>query len=200
MQTIVTDKLESGDITLKQGEELTYIAFLKDGWTESRELHFNFEGADSSLVFLAIVLGTGKNKFPFKTYSNHKSPNTRAHYFVRNALFDESEIDYVGFLNIHEGAQHTDTNLAHHSLMLSAKAKTNTIPSLEIEANDVKASHAATVGRIDDDTLFYMAARGLDQRQAQGILVRGFLSADLDKISDREIQEKLNIQIEQSLT
>lgn len=196
---IVTDELQNSQITIKNDSNITFVAILKNGWAEPKVLNFNFHGQNSTLNFITVILGTDKNKFPFQTFSNHHQPRNNAYYFVRCAMFDHSEVDYVGNLIIKPKAQITDSYLAHHTLMLSPHAKTRTIPSLEIEADDVKAGHAATVGNIDDELLFYLGSRGIDKRAAQDLLIKSFIQEDLKRIPDEKIQDLLIEEIEKSL-
>lgn len=198
-QTILTYSLKTATIPVPANTDLTYVAFLKTGWQTPQKLQFDFEGENSTLNFIALILGLNRETFPFETISNHTVPHTKAYYNIRAAMFDRSEIDYRGSLNIKKPAQITDCYLAHHTLMLSPNAKTRTIPSLEIEADDVKAGHAATIGKVDDELLFYLAARGIDKKQAQSLLIKSFLETDLKKIPDPNLQILLTKNIEESL-
>ncbi|MEK7672436.1 MAG: SufD family Fe-S cluster assembly protein [Patescibacteria group bacterium] len=197
---IITDELQNSQITINSDCNITFVAILKNGWAEPKVLNFNFHGQNSTLNFITIILGTNNHKFPFQTFSNHHQPRNNAYYFVRCAMFDHSEVDYVGNLIIKPKAQITDSYLAHHTLMLSPHAKTRTIPSLEIEADDVKAGHAATVGNIDDELLFYLGSRGINQREAQDLLIQSFVECDLAKIPNKEIQEILAKEIQKLTT
>lgn len=187
-RVIITDKISTKTIHPKKGENLTYLAIINKGWKDKKTLTFNFEEKGATVHFLAIIIGKKSEKFPFETISIHESQNTNAYYTVRSALFDQSEIDFKGSLNIKKKAQITDSYLAHHTLMLSDKAKTHTIPCLEIEADDVKAGHAATIGQVDEDLLFYLKSRGIDKKEGQAMLIRGFLEAEIENIQDKEAQ------------
>ena len=196
---IITDYLQNSTITVSKGSNTTLIAFLKKGWADLQKLHFNFEGENSTLTFLAFIIGKDLEKFPFETISNHNIPHTNAYYYVRCALFDKSEVDYTGNLIIKPKAQLTDSYLAHHTLMLSKHAKTRTVPCLEIEADDVKAGHAATIGRIDEDLTFYLESRGLDKNHSLELLIKAFMQTDLQKIPSEEIRQVMAHEIEASL-
>ncbi|MBI2634480.1 SufD family Fe-S cluster assembly protein [Candidatus Peregrinibacteria bacterium] len=198
-QTTLTYSLTTSTINIPADTNLTYVAFLKKGWRETQKLQFNFTGENSTLNFIALILGLGEETFPFETISNHEIPHTNAYYNIRGVMFDKSQVYYRGSLNIKKSAQLTDCYLAHHTLMLSKNAKTHTIPSLEIEADDVKAGHAATIGKVDEDILFYLASRGINKKQGQSMLIKGFLETDLKKISDPNIQLILAKNIEEAL-
>ena len=79
--------------------------------------------------------------------------------------------------------------------MLSDKTKTHTVPCLEIEADEVKAGHAATIGRVDDELLFYLNSRGINKKEGQALLIKGFLKSDISKIPDKEAQNYITNKI-----
>lgn len=198
-QIILTDSLNQSDIHIPENTHLTFIALLQKGWEEKQTLNFYCDGQNSSITFLAFILAKNSEQFPFETISNHTVPHTNAYYYVRGAMFDKSQVNYRGQLNIRPKAQITDSYLAHHSLMLSKDAKVVTIPCLEIEADDVKAGHAATLGKVDEDMLFYLNTRGIDKNEAQHMLIQGFMEADLKKIPNEEIQQLLAKEIANAL-
>lgn len=196
---IITDKVSPKTIQVKRDQTLGYVLFLDKGWNEKRNLTFEFKEENATLHFLAIMIGKNKEKFPLETISVHKNRNTRAYYTIKSALFDESEVDYVGNLKIEKNSHSTDCYLAHHTLMLSKNAKTNSIPCLEIETDDVKAGHAATIGNIDEELTFYLESRGLDKKSAKILLIKNFLESELKHIPDEKSQKSLIEKIEKSL-
>lgn len=196
---IITDKISTQTIQVKKDQTLNYVVFLDKGWEETQSLTFEFNEENATVNFLAIMIGTKKEKFPMETISLHKTRNTKAYYTMRSALFDESEVDYTGNLKIEKTAGATDCYLAHHTLMLSKNAKTHTVPCLEIENDDVKAGHAATIGNIDEELSFYLESRGLDKKSAKTLLIRNFLESDLKNILGEKDQQKLVKKIEASL-
>lgn len=190
-QIIIASSLQTSDIIVNENANLTFVALLTQGFDELQKINFHLKGENSQVTFLGLIIGRNDEKFTFETISNHTVPNTNAYYYIRAAMFDHSEIDYKGNLIIKPKAQITDCYLAHHTLMLSRDAKTNSVPSLEIEADDVKAGHAATIGKVDDDMIFYFQSRGIDKKQAQEMLIQGFLENDLKKIPNEEAQKNL---------
>lgn len=199
-QLFITDEVQNSEIHVAENSTLTMVALLSKGFEDRRKLNFHVNGQNSTVNFIGIVIADGEENFPFETASNHYVPNTQAFYYLRSAMFDKAEIDYKGNLIIKKEAQQTDSYLAHNTLMLSKKAKTNTMPCLEIEADDVKAGHAAAIGKVDDELLFYLESRGIDRKQGQEMLIKGFLEADLNMIDSeeartfivKEIDKKLN--------
>lgn len=183
-RTILVEQVQNCEITINENATLTLITIFAKGWELPAKINFNLSGQNSTVTFLGINLGEGTEKFPIETNSIHTTQNTKAFYYLRSALFDQSEISYQGSLIIKKEAQLTETYLSHSTLMLSPKAKANTTPSLEIEADDVKAGHSATIGNVDDETLFYFESRGINKEEAKKIMIKGFLEQDLSKIED----------------
>lgn len=198
-QILLTDTLQNTEIDLGESANLTLIAIIKKGWREKQTLNFNFKNRNATLNFLALIVGSKDEAFPFETYSNHTATNTNAYYDVRSALFDKSNIDYKGNLIIKPTGQITDSYLEHHSLMLSKDARVQTIPSLEIEADDVKAGHAATMSTVDDELLFYLQSRGLDKTNSKQLLIKNFFERNLEKIDNEKAKRLITEKIEEYL-
>jgi len=129
------------------------------------------------------------------TRSVHKVPNTSCFVRVRGALFDKAASDYVGKIVIEKGAQGTKSFLKDDVLSLGEKTKNHSQPILEIKANDVKASHGATTGRVGEKEVFYLMSRGLSGEEAKEVLVEGFFEALLSRISDDKIREQVKEKI-----
>lgn len=190
-KTIVSETLPQGDIVLKKNSHLTYISILKKGWKGKKILNISLNGENAEVDFLAIILGEKSETFDFETNSIHKSPHTKGNFTIRSVLNDSSQVEFKGNLKIEKKAQSTNVYLAHHTLMLSDKSKTNTIPCLEIEADEVKAGHSATIGKLDDDSIFYIKSRGLSKMQAEKMLIKSFIEQDIQKITDEELKKEI---------
>lgn len=197
--TVIVDSIDNSEINIAAACDITIIAVLTKGWKGTRKLIFNLNGEQTTLKFIAIIIGKNKERFSLKTTSNHNSPQTKAEYYLRSAMFDQSQVDYQGNLLIKAQAQQSEAYLAHHSLMLSEDSQTYSKPYLEIEADDVKAGHAVTVGRVNENLLFYLKSRGLDENQAQDLMIKGFLESELSKIETPKIQESIIQTIEKQL-
>lgn len=198
-QTLIFHELQSSEIYAGRDSSTVIVALLTEAPSEPVTINLHLNQPGGTITFLAFIIGTKEQNYQIKTISHHTSPNTNAYHYIRSALFDSSKIDYFGNLVIKKTAQQTDCYLAHNSLMLSQNAHTDTEPSLEIEADNVSAGHSATVGRTDEALLFYLMSRGLDRRSAEELLIQGFMEADLSKIPDENLREKLAKEIEQKL-
>lgn len=147
----------------------------------------NGEGANSEV--LCGFKASGSQHVDFTINSHHAVPHTRNNIFAKGTVTDKSTSVFRGLIKIDKDAQQTDSYLADHTLILSPEALANSIPSLQIDANDVKASHGATVGQIDEEQLFYLMARGLSREQSEYLIVNGFFEPLIDKIADNEYKE-----------
>jgi len=119
----------------------------------------------------------------------HEQGNTTGDTVWKGALTGESRASYEGLIHIVAGAQNTNTYLQTHSMLLSPKAKADSIPSLIVKTDNVSASHGGTVGEIDEEQVFYMMTRGIRRREAVRILVEGYFEPVIGKLEDPPLEE-----------
>ncbi|HLC60155.1 MAG TPA: Fe-S cluster assembly protein SufD [Candidatus Nanoarchaeia archaeon] len=150
-----------------------------------------FSGQGSNCRNIGIFMGKGKEHIDFTTNVYHNAENTTNDILVDGILRDESSSVYRGLIRIPKEGQKTNSYLANHILKLGDKTLANSIPSLKIDANDVKASHGATVGQIDEEHLFYLMARGLSRQDAEKLIIEGFFEPVINKIPSEELREKI---------
>lgn len=132
------------------------------------------EGAEAEVV--GGFRGKDREQIEIEIEVVHQAKNTSAKTHIRGVVGDQAQARVVGTIRVLPGAQQTNSFLSEKLLILSEGARAEAVPNLEIEANDVKCSHAATVGKIDEEQLFYLMSRGLKKREAEDIIVEGFLS------------------------
>jgi Fe-S cluster assembly protein SufD len=137
------------------------------------------QGAASNV--LGIVLGGGQEKFSFNTLQEHNARDTRSNINFRVALKDKAASVYQGNIKVDKVAQKTDAYQQNKNLLLGSEARADSIPRLEILADDVKCSHGATVGPVDRDQIFYLMSRGLTHAQAEELIVLGFFRQVLEQ-------------------
>ncbi len=106
---------------------------------------------------------------------HHKAPHTRANTTLRGVARDQAQVKFVGRIIIDEDCGDTNSFLTERILLLSDQAKAEAVPDLEIKTDDVKCSHAASISKIPDEHLFYLMSRGIPRRQAEELIVEGFL-------------------------
>ena len=122
----------------------------------------------------------------FDTTQEHFAPDTTSDLAFRGILLDRATAVWSGMIRVEPDAQRTDAFQESRSLLLSNSAHADAIPGLEIEANDVRCTHAATLGRIDRDLLFYLMSRGLTHSEAERLIVSGFLEVVSARLKDSE--------------
>lgn len=105
----------------------------------------------------------------------HEARNTTANTILKAVVDDKARAEINGMIIVRPGAQNTNSFLTERILLLSDKAQAHAIPNLEIEANEVKCSHAATVGKIDEEQVFYLGSRGIPEKMAKEMIAEGFL-------------------------
>jgi Fe-S cluster assembly protein SufD len=132
----------------------------------------------------------------YDTYQEHIAPNTTSDFAFKGALRDSARTVWRGMIRVEEDAQKTNAYQENRNLLLSPDAHADSIPGLEILANDVRCTHGATLGRIDRDELFYCMARGLSRAEAERLIVRGFFQDVLDRIELVPVREALGNALE----
>jgi Fe-S cluster assembly protein SufD len=155
------------------------------------------QGGESSLQ--AAYLGTGDQVHDFRTLQDHRAARTRSELLFEGAVADHARSVYSGLIRIHRGARGADAFQTNHNLVLSEGAHADSVPNLDILENDVKCSHASTVGPIDEDQRYYIESRGVAPEVAEGLIVRGFFDAIIDRgpvpalspLLEREVHTRL---------
>lgn len=138
------------------------------------------QGAESNIYGLAV--GSGKQHFDHHTIHDHVAGSTQSDLKFKVAMRDKANSVYTGLIRIDEGAQFCEAYQENRNLILSPKARAETIPELEIMNNEVRCSHGATVGKVDPEEIFYLQSRGLNRADAIRLIVTGFVSPILDHI------------------
>ena len=180
------------NISLNVAEDTQYVLdfgkFAPEGKYEL-ELVFNTPGVSSEIIGLYKL---SKNQtLNLTTIANHQAPNTSCMTHIKGVLEDKTTSDYVGKILIDKKAQQTSSYLADAVLVVGEDTHNNSQPILEIEADDVKASHGATTGRINRDHIYYLESRGFSETEAKGILVEAFFESLLSKIEDEKIKQEV---------
>jgi Fe-S cluster assembly protein SufD len=123
---------------------------------------------------LAVYFGDGTQMLDFRTLQDHDAPRTRSDLLFKGAVEDDARSVYSGLVRLRPSAQKSAAHQTNRNLVLTEGASAESIPNLEIEANDVRCSHASTVGPIDDDQLYYLESRGVPPNEAERLIVLGF--------------------------
>ena len=138
---------------------------------------------------LGVFFADGDQHFDHRTLQDHVAPSCTSDLLYKGALRDRSRAVYSGWVHVRPDAQKTDAMQTSRNIVLSEHAKADAIPNLEIEANDVRCGHAASVGPVDDETLFYLESRGIPRDDAERLIVSGFFQEVLDRVTIQEVRE-----------
>jgi len=154
-------------------------------------------GAESDL--LAVYFGDGDQVLDFRTLQDHAAPHTRSDLLFKGAVEDRARSVYSGLVRLREEAQHANASQTNRNLVLTEGASAESIPNLEIEANDVRCSHASAVGPIDDDQRYYLESRGIPPEEAEQLIVLGFFDAVLERLPVPSLAGALRRSVERKL-
>jgi len=157
------------------------------------------DGPGSHSEMLGVYFADGEQHFDHRSLQEHRAPNSSSDLYYKGALKGRSSAVYSGLIHIAKEAQKSDSQQANRNLILSEHAKADSIPLLEIEANDVRCSHGVSVGPPDEDQRFYLESRGLDHDEAEQLIVKGFFQEVLDRVRVPEIRDALGRAVEEEL-
>src|SRR3989338_2425004 len=173
------------NITVKKNEEKV-VPYICINGSES-EINFDAEliGEGANLTIIGIFIGKNSDSVIFNTNVIHKAPKTKSMTHIRGVFYDKSIFNNDGMVHIAKGAKGADGYFAS-KILLFDDAKGRSVPSLEIDENDLKAGHASTVGRPDENQLFYLRSRGLSEKDAEQLIVTGFFDPALQYLPLKE--------------
>ena len=140
-------------------------------------------GQGASSVLRSTYLGTADQIHDLRTHQIHEAPRTTSDLLCKGAVTGDARSIYTGLITMRHGASRADANQTNHNLVLSDGAHADSVPNLDIAENDVRCSHASTVGPLDEDQRFYLEARGIEPVDAERLLVRGFFTDLLERSS-----------------
>lgn len=133
------------------------------------------------------------------TQQNHNAPHTTSDLLFKGVLKDQSRAVWQGMIKALPGAQKTDGFQANRTMLMSKEARSDSIPGLEIQANDVRCTHASATGYIEEEVLFYLMSRGLPRKEAEKLVVDGFFVPVLDRIPFENVRERMMAYVERKL-
>jgi Fe-S cluster assembly protein SufD len=157
------------------------------------------EGQGSHSEMLGVYFADSDQHFDHRSLQEHRAPYSSSDLYYKGALKGRSRAVYSGLIHIAKEAQKVDSWQANRNLILSDEAKADSIPYLEIEANDVRCSHAASVGPPDEEQIFYLESRGLPNEEAEHLIVQGFFQEILDRVRVPEVRSALERAVEHEL-
>jgi len=149
---------------------------------KDKRLEVVLAGENAEVEIVGLVLGRRSEEKSLETYITHAAPNTKSNVNVRAVLRGKAKFDFRGNVKIEKGAKGADAYLRSDALLFDDAKMGDDTPALEILEPDVKAGHAATIGKVDEQMLFYLMTRGISRKQAEKLLVEGFIGPIKEKL------------------
>jgi Fe-S cluster assembly protein SufD len=146
-----------------------------------------------------VMFTSGRQHLAYFTRQDHEAPHTLSDLLYKGGLKDQSRIVWKGMIRVEKDAQKTDAYQKNDTLVLSQDARSDSIPGLEIEANDVRCTHGATAGKVDEEMIFYLRSRGIRREEAIRLIVEGFFASVYDRITLEPVQETLRRAVAEKL-
>lgn len=184
-------------LNVKDNEDVV-IPFI---WINENEKEFTYEititGDNASVTLIGIFLGTKNSSVVFNTDVTHVGKNTKSLTTIRAVFLNNASFSNDGMIRITKGAKNTNGYFDSKALLFD-DAKGRSVPSLEIDENEVKAGHGSTIGRPDENQLFYLRSRGLSEKEAEQLIIGGFFDPIFSLLSKKD-QESVRAKIDQTL-
>jgi len=153
--------------------------------------HVALTGQDAEAQVNGAMFAQGKQHLCYNTHQHHMAPYCQSDLLYKTALQDQSRSVWRGMIKVDDAAQRTNAYQRNDNLMLASTARADSIPGLEIEADDVRCTHGSTSGRVDDQQLFYAMTRGYTRQEAVRMIVTGFFQQVFDRITIESVREAL---------
>lgn len=162
-----------------------------------QDVHLDGPGAEAQVN--GVTFATDRQTISYYTQQTHHAPSTNSDLLYKEVLRDRSKVVWRGMIKVDPDAQQTDGYQKSDALMLTPTARCDSIPGLEIEADDVRCTHGATTGRVDEEQVFYAMARGMTKFEAMHMIVEGFFHQVYDRIPVEIVRETLSQAVERKL-
>jgi Fe-S cluster assembly protein SufD len=156
-------------------------------------------GKGAEVRMSAFYFANGEQHLDHDTQQNHLAPHTTSDLLFKGALLDRSRSVWQGMIYVAPGAQITDGYQANRNLLLSENARADSIPGLEILADDVRCTHGATVGQLEAEPIFYLMSRGLPRDVAERLVIDGFFTPIMERIPFERVRQRFKEMIDEKL-
>lgn len=185
--------------TLGRDSVLESCSFALGAALSRHQLTGVLDGTNATLTLDGLSILSGEQHGDHHTTIDHAKPHCESHEVFNGVYADGARGVFNGRIIVRPGAQRTDSKQTSNNLLLSDRARADTQPQLEIYADDVKCTHGATLGPLDETALFYLLSRGLDRTEARGALTYGFAAEILARVAVPEIRARLDRRVRQAL-
>jgi Fe-S cluster assembly protein SufD len=171
--------------------ELDWVAVALGSKTGKSRMESRLTGPGSTAKLTGAYVLDGTQHVDLDTTQEHDAPHATSDLFFKGVLSGSARSVWRGVIRVAKDAQKTDAYQENRNLVLSPKAHADSIPGLEIKANDVRCTHGATIGRVDPEALYYLMSRGLDRPAAERLIVEGFFVDAFERIRSPELREQV---------
>jgi Fe-S cluster assembly protein SufD len=181
-----TDRLVAG-----RDAKITTLYTTLGGDLSRADVQCRLRAPGAHVDMLGVYIAQGTQHFDNETLQDHIAPHASSNLLFKGALQDTGRSVFRGLIRVHPKAQRTDAYQTNRNLLLSTGARADSLPNLEIQADDVRCSHAATVGQLDEEELFYLLSRGIPRSEAVRLVVFGFFGEVLDQLPLEGVRAEL---------
>ena len=193
------ESLPESRIVLGEGEKASVTFLVFPGVSVDIPVSVEFTGENAELSLRGIYICGGGEKVNIRTDVRHNVPGCVSDQLVNGIAAGDAHVTFYGKIVVAHGAQKTQAYQSNHNVVLTPSAKVDTKPQLEIYADDVKCSHGATVGSLNEDEQFYMRSRGIPEAEAKVLQMISFVAPVLDDIEDEEKKAELSAKVEEAI-
>lgn len=186
-------------IVLGRDEELSVLLIALPGVSADVSLKVDLNGEGARFALNGVGISTADEKIRVHVELRHNVPGCSSSQLFKNLVGGMARVDFYGRIIVAQDAQKTEAYQANHNLLLSETARVNTKPQLEIYADDVKCSHGATIGKLNEDEQFYMRSRGISLAEARFLQMISFVSPVFDLVPEETERERLRNEVEAEL-
>lgn len=186
-------------IVLGSGEELSVLLVALPGVSADVRLRVELDGEGARFVLNGVGICNSDENVSVSVDLRHNVPNCTSSQLFKNLAGGSARMDFYGRIVVARDAQKTEAYQANHNLLLSDAARVNTKPQLEIYADDVKCSHGATVGKLNEDEQFYMRSRGISLEEARFLQMISFVSPVFGIVPDSDERGRLRSEVEAAI-
>lgn len=180
--------IQIGNTTVdRDARTKSFVLNAGSAWTRN-ESYSTLAGKGAYSDMLSLNIPSGEQKFDQRTFQHHAQPHTYSDLLYKNALYGKATTTFSGLIAVDESAHYTDAYQTCNNLLMSDTTEANSMPGLQINADQVKCSHGSTASAISEDEIFYLKARGIQPKQARQLIARGFCVQVIERLGDEQLE------------
>ncbi len=194
-----TEKLPFKNIVVNAGAKASVTVLILPGYENDAHIDVDIIGENADVNVSGLYLCNSNEKLAIRTDIRHRKPHCTSYQIFNGIAAGKSDVKFYGKIVVAPDAQKTEAYQTNHNLVLSEGAHAESKPQLEIYADDVKCSHGATVGQLNEDEQFYMRSRGIPEAEAKVLQMISFIAPVLANIEDETLRDKMKETVESAI-